>query len=196
MPPSTWKIAREKPPILLSPLLTQVKDIFNCSNNKTELGKYLANYHQTRSKICTFTMIGERNSRTLWISILVVSPTLDCNSEASLRTCSQKVTSFASARPSSVCSALSSPSLLVFIPEVAFCNISRYMHVPANSWRRRFRGGLSKDEMVTRKGYLLHFIQKILRQKGSEKQMELFKLMAYLSSGIWCMRVRRLTYEL
>lgn len=114
-------------------------------------------------------MIGDRNSKTRWICMFVVSPTLDWRSDASLSTCSQKDTSFSSAIPTSFSSkcvmqldllsskvvstpwepldlGISSPFPLNL--EVVFCKISRYMLVPANSWRRRFNGGLFQDKLL------------------------------------------------
>lgn len=114
-------------------------------------------------------MIGDRNSKTRWICMFVVSPTLDWRLDASLSTCSQKDTSFSSAIPTSFSSkcvmqldvlsskVVSTPwepldlgisSSFPLNLEVVFCKISRYMLVPANSWRRRFNGGLFKDKLL------------------------------------------------
>lgn len=164
-------------------------------------------------------MIGDRNSKTRWICMFVVSPTLDWRSDASLSTCSQKDTNFSSAIPTSFSSkcvmqldvlsskvvstpwepldlGISSPFPLNL--EVVFCKISRYMLVPANSWRRRFNGGLFKDKLL-RLDLLLGWGEK--RKGGGwggtcRRKYISVRHAAYLSAGIWCIRILRLEYEL
>lgn len=55
--------------------------------------------------------------------------------------------------------------------------MSRYMQVPANSWRRRFKGGLSNHEMAISlavQGYKGEKIQmqNLLKKKQKNKKIE------------------------
>jgi hypothetical protein len=50
------------------------------------------------------------------------------------------------------------------------------MQVPANSWRRRFKGGLSKIEITIIRGYPVSIIRKFLGKGEGEGEDKLIRI--------------------